>query len=59
MMESREQDRVVEHEQEHDVPEYERPRVTDYGTLIDMTRAGNFPNADVPGGADGTAFSPA
>jgi hypothetical protein len=38
------------------VPEYEPPRVVDYGTLVDITRAGNAPNADVPHGNNNTAF---
>jgi hypothetical protein len=58
-MESHEQEQVREQPQTGDLPEYERPRVVDYGTLLDITRAGSFPNADIPGGADGTAFSPA
>ena len=29
-------------------PEYERPSVVDYGTLVDITRNGTFPNKDVP-----------
>jgi hypothetical protein len=34
---------------------YERPEVTDYGTLLDLTLSGNLPNADVPQGAPNTA----
>jgi len=36
---------------------YERPEVIDYGTLREMTQAGHLPNADVPHGANNTAFS--
>lgn len=39
-----------------EVPEYERPSVVDYGTLIDITRAGDQPNADIPNGNNNTAF---
>jgi hypothetical protein len=35
---------------------YESPNITDYGTLVDLTAKANQPNADVPGGADGTAY---
>ena len=37
----------------HEVTEqkaYETPRVLDYGTLVDITRAGSQTNADVPKG---------
>ena len=47
---------MQEHEKDQ-VPEYERPSVVDYGTLVDITRAGHQPNADVPGGNNNTAFS--
>ena len=36
---------------------YERPQVTDYGTLQDLTEAGGSVNpADVPHGHPGSAF---
>jgi hypothetical protein len=38
-------------------PEYEPPIVVDYGTLVDITRAGTLVNADVPNGNSPTAFS--
>ena len=53
-MEDRVEDRVKDH-----VPAYERPGITDYGTLLDLTLAGHAPNADAPNGANNTAFSPA
>jgi hypothetical protein len=53
-MEDRVEDRVKDH-----VPAYERPAVTDYGTLLDLTLAGGSPNADVPKGPANTAFSAA
>ena len=53
-MEDRTQDRVTDHELS-----YERPSITDHGTLLDLTLAGGAPNADVQNGPDGTAFSPA
>jgi len=36
---------------------YEKPQVSDYGTLVELTAAGTFPNADVPHGNANTAFS--
>ena len=53
-MEDRVEDRVTDR-----VPAYERPGITDYGTLLDLTLGGDQPNADAPGGANNTAFSPA
>jgi hypothetical protein len=38
---------------------YATPQLTVHGNLEKITLAGNLPNADVPQGADGTAFSPA
>jgi hypothetical protein len=38
---------------------YEEPVLTVYGDVEAITQNGHQPNADVPGGADGTAFSPA
>jgi hypothetical protein len=37
---------------------YERPKIVDYGSLVQLTLAGNAPNADVPHGNDGTAYYP-
>ncbi|HEX3976851.1 MAG TPA: lasso RiPP family leader peptide-containing protein [Solirubrobacteraceae bacterium] len=37
---------------------YEKPEITDYGTLVDLTRAGHHMNADSPFGNDDTAFAP-
>ena len=36
---------------------YEKPQVSDYGTLVELTAAGAQPNADIPQGNDNTAFS--
>jgi hypothetical protein len=38
------------------VPEYEPPKVVDYGTLVDITRASTLANADTPAGTPNTAF---
>jgi hypothetical protein len=35
---------------------YERPEVTDYGTLLDLTEASTLANADSPLGVPNTAF---
>jgi hypothetical protein len=35
---------------------YERPEVTDYGTLLDLTEASTFTNADTPAGVPNSAF---
>ncbi|HTU96521.1 MAG TPA: hypothetical protein VMF14_11825 [Solirubrobacteraceae bacterium] len=37
---------------------YEKPEVTDYGTLLDLTRAGHHTNSDSPFGNDDTAYAP-
>ena len=37
---------------------YEKPQITDYGTLVDLTRAGHHTNSDSPFGNDDTAFAP-
>jgi hypothetical protein len=37
---------------------YETPEITDYGTLVDLTRAGHHMNSDSPFGNDDTAFAP-
>ena len=36
---------------------YEKPEISDYGTLLELTAASNQPNADTEGGVAGTAFS--
>jgi hypothetical protein len=35
---------------------YERPEVTDYGTLLERTEASTATNADTPAGVPNTAF---
>ena len=42
-------DKPIEQVQEQ-VLEYERPKVVDYGTLVELTAAGSFPHHDVPAG---------
>ncbi len=37
---------------------YERPKITDYGTLLKLTQAGNAANRDVPYGNNNTAYPP-
>ena len=37
--------------------EYEQPKIVDYGSLLELTKAASSQNADVVGGNDGTAFS--
>jgi hypothetical protein len=53
---------VKEHEKDREkdvVQAYERPSVTDYGTLVDITRASNLANCDAPCGAGvSNAFPP-
>ena len=36
---------------------YEKPQVTDYGTLQQLTASSSLPNSDTLGGPSGTAFS--
>lgn len=38
--------------------EYSTPSVTVYGRVEEITRQGGLPNADVPQGDNGTAYSP-
>jgi hypothetical protein len=38
-------------------PEYEKPQVTDYGSLLELTKSGHVLNKDVPNGSPNTAFS--
>jgi hypothetical protein len=35
---------------------YEKPEVTDYGTLVDLTAGGNVPTCDNPCGAPTNDF---
>lgn len=35
---------------------YEQPKITDYGTLVELTQAGNLQHSDVPFGAPNTSF---
>jgi hypothetical protein len=37
--------------------EYEQPKIVDYGSLLELTKAASSENSDVMGGANGTAFS--
>ena len=37
---------------------YERPKIVDYGSLLQLTLTGSVPNADVPHGNNDTAFPP-
>ena len=37
---------------------YEKPSVTDYGTLVEMTATAGQVNADLPQGNNNTAYSP-
>jgi len=37
---------------------YERPKIVDYGSLVDLTLSGNVANADVPHGNSNTAYPP-
>ena len=38
---------------------YEKPELTDYGTLVELTAQGTMPNADVPQGNSNSAYSAA
>ena len=38
---------------------YEAPKVIDYGTVVDLTRAASEVNRDTPTGNNNTAFPPA
>jgi hypothetical protein len=49
-------DKATEQLQE-EVPEYERPNVVDYGTLVELTAAGTLANSDVPNGIGPNAYS--
>lgn len=37
---------------------YEKPEITDYGTLVELTRAGHHQNSDSPFGNNDTAYAP-
>lgn len=37
---------------------YERPKIVDYGTLLELTQSGNVTNADVPHGNANSAWPP-
>lgn len=37
---------------------YERPKIVDYGTLLELTQAGSVSNSDVPSGNANTAYPP-
>jgi hypothetical protein len=37
---------------------YERPKIVDYGTLLELTQQGSVMNADVPSGSPNTAYPP-
>jgi hypothetical protein len=37
---------------------YERPKIVDYGSLVELTLAGNVTNSDVPHGNSNTAYPP-
>jgi len=36
---------------------YAAPVLLEYGSVSDLTRLSDRPNADTPGGTDGTAYS--
>jgi hypothetical protein len=38
--------------------QYTKPTVMIYGTVEEITLQGGRPNADLPSGSDGTAYSP-
>jgi hypothetical protein len=37
---------------------YEKPKIVDYGSLLELTKAGNVVNSDVPHGNANTAYPP-
>ncbi len=37
---------------------YERPKIVDYGTLVQLTQAGHAANSDLPYGNANTAYTP-
>ncbi|HWE13258.1 MAG TPA: hypothetical protein VG365_07095 [Solirubrobacteraceae bacterium] len=42
--------------QEEKGAHYEQPKITDYGTLLELTQAGTLQHSDVPMGAPNTSF---
>ena len=47
----------IEHTMETQRPEYEQPKVVDYGTLVELTEAaGTVVPSDVPHGHNPTAY---
>jgi hypothetical protein len=46
----------MEEQVKDQAPEYEAPRVVDYGTLVELTRISNQANSDSPAGTPNTAF---
>jgi hypothetical protein len=42
--------------QEEKGARYEQPKITDYGTLLELTQSGNVEHSDVPMGSPNTAF---
>jgi hypothetical protein len=38
--------------------QYEAPKITDYGSLVELTQAGNVANSDAPHGINNTAYPP-
>lgn len=44
---------------QQEIPQvYEKPEITDHGTLVELTRAGHHTNSDTPFGNNDTAFAP-
>jgi hypothetical protein len=44
---------------QNETQEYEKPEVTDFGSLLDLTLAGHHTNSDVPNGTNpATAYAP-
>lgn len=47
---------------DHTTPEqtadlhYDRPAIVDYGTLVELTQAGNLTHSDIPHGAPNTSY---
>ncbi len=46
------------HDERSAIVKYERPKIVDYGTLLELTQAGNVANSDVPAGNSNTAYPP-
>lgn len=45
-----------ERHEDEAVARYDAPKIVDYGTLVELTEAGNLANSDVPFGDPNTAF---